>query len=723
LRDVADLGSTMEAAIAVPTTAAARDSSPPAVVIGRPTDESMVGQVVGPYRVIAELGSGAMGKVYTGEHVMLGRRVAIKVLQAAFAADEDSVARFVDEARVVTSIRHPNIVDVIDFGSIDGRSYYVMELLEGETLGERLARERVLGFEAAVRVAEQIAAALASAHDRGIVHRDLKPDNTFLSSHPDYPDHVKVLDFGVAKLVATAEKAAKRRTRAGTVLGTPLYMSPEQCLGSASLDHRSDVYALGVMLYEMVAGVTPFDGEPLAKVLLAHVSDPPVPPREHRPDLPPALEAVILRALEKAPRDRYADMRQMRQAMTAALGMKRMQTAPVAPPPSEAEGKATAASPRVVPPARTARPAAGSVKVDAAVVKPVGRPVRDKLTPAFGVPARPAAVAAVAAAGGAAQAHAMTPTLAIPEMIAASGAEVVDPASEQSRIRDLLVNIILERIRTNRLVLPGLPVAALTALRELSHPNINIGRVAKVLSDDPLLTPQLLWLASSPVYGAGRAPRTVDQAVARLGLRRLRSVLYELAARTVFESPRQRIRDAFRGLWDHSVTVAGLARRVNTELGNPCDGDEMHLAGLLHDAGKPVVGSLLLEAEKVLAREGRWLDDQAWIDVIGSSHRVVGCALADKWNMAPEVKRVIVNCDRYGEGAGAMAANIVCFANAVAKQAGKSVGPIDKDLNEELVGKGAEVLGLDWRFVHTLVVHVGELERLYAPPPAPAPGK
>jgi putative nucleotidyltransferase with HDIG domain len=206
----------------------------------------------------------------------------------------------------------------------------------------------------------------------------------------------------------------------------------------------------------------------------------------------------------------------------------------------------------------------------------------------------------------------------------------------------------------------------------------------------------------------------------RLGLRRLRSVLYELAARTVFDSPRQRIRDAFRGLWDHSVTVAGLARRVNLELGSPCDGDEVHLAGLLHDAGKPVVGSLLLEAEKVLAREGRWLDDQAWLDVIGSSHRVVGCALADKWQMAPEVKRVIVGCDKYGEGAEAKATNIVCFANAVAKQAGKSVGPVDRDANDDLVAQGAETLGLDWRFVHTLIQHVSELERLYAPPP---PGK
>jgi serine/threonine protein kinase len=226
-----------------------------------------------------------------------------------------------------------------------------------------------LAPEAAVRVAEQIAAALASAHDRGIVHRDLKPDNTFLCSHPDYPDHVKVLDFGVAKLVAANDRPAKRRTRAGTALGTPLYMSPEQCLG-----------------------------------------------------------------------------------------------------------------------------------------------------------------------------------------------------------------------------------------------------------------------------------------------------------------------------------------------------------GLLHDAGKPIVGSLLLEAEKVLAREGRWLDDHAWLEVVHSSHRIVGCALADKWQMAPEVRRVIVSCEHYGEGAEARASNLVCFANAVAKQAGKAVGPVDREQVDELVARGAEWLGLDWRFVHTLVQHVGELERLYAPP-------
>ena len=713
----------MEAAIAVPSTAAALEPSS-SVVIHTPAasskDDSLIGHTIGPYRVISELGAGAMGRVYEGEHVMLGRRVAIKVLLAAFAADEDSVARFVDEARVVTSIRHPNIVDVMDFGVIDGRSYYVMELLEGETLGDRLTRERRLEPEAAVRVCEQIAAALASAHDRGIVHRDLKPDNTFLCSHPDYPDHVKVLDFGVAKLVAANEKQQKRRTRAGTVLGTPLYMSPEQCLGSASLDHRSDVYALGIMLYEMVTGVTPFDGEPLAKVLLSHVSEPPAPPRQHRPDLPASLESVILRCLEKAPRDRYDDMRQMRQAMAAALGLKRMQTAPViAPRVDEPALKKTAASPRVAPPAAAGAPPplpapspAGSTKSIAAV-KPPGRV--NKLTPALGTPARGAPTPPVPVAAAA------TPTMVMPELAGAVPSAEADPVDEQKRIRDLLVNIILERIRTNRLVLPGIPVAALTALRELAHPNINIGRVAKVLSDDPLLTPQLLWLASSPVYGGGRPPRTVDQAVVRLGLRRLRSVLYELAARSVFESPRQRIREAFRGLWDHSVTVAGLARRVNVELGNPCDGDEVHLAGLLHDAGKPVVGALLLEAEKVLAKEGRWLDDEAWLEVIGSSHRVVGCALADKWNMAPEVKRVIVGCERYAEGADALASNIVCFANAVAKQAGKAVGKVDRDEVDDLVARGAEQLGLDWRFVHTLIQHVGELERLYAPPPVEPP--
>ncbi len=749
-----------------PAATAARVASPARAA---PVPDALVGRTIGAYRVVAELGEGAMGKVYVGEHQMLGRRVAIKVLQPAFAADEDSVSRFFDEARVVTAIHHPNIVDVIDFGDFEGRSYFVMELLEGETLGDRLASVGRLDPDVAVKICGQIAAALASAHDRGIVHRDLKPDNTFLCSYPDYPDHVKVLDFGVAKLVAEGEGREKRRTRVGTVLGTPLYMSPEQCLGSASLDHRSDIYALGVMLYEMVTGISPFDRGQVTQVLMAHLNDAPVPPRQHRPDLPEALEKVILRTLEKAPSDRYDDMRQLRAAMGAASSAGRLQTAPIVAPETGASAPARslhAKSPMVgdatvplpaaeavlsVPPQPTSTAAPRDASPTERAMSPASVP--EAVGPARVVNApKPVSAAPVVSApkpvSAAKPATARTPagtpkltsaptkTASAPPPVSSAtppmansvlDASILPEAREASaardpkRIRDLLVGIILERIRTNRLVLPGIPVAALTALRELNKPDINIGRVAKVLSDDPLLAPQLLWMSSSAAYGGGRAPRTIEQAVVRLGVRRLRTVLYELAARSVFDSPRSRIRDAFRGLWDHSVTVAGVAKRVCNELKDPIDPDIVHLAGLLHDAGKPVVAALLLEAEKVLAHEGNWLEEDAWMEVITSSHREVGSALAAKWQMAPEIRQVITGCERYGEGPDAIASNIVCFANAVAKHAGKAVGPVNTDLVDQQLADGTEKLALDWRFVHTLVEHVGDLERLYAPAATPAP--
>jgi serine/threonine protein kinase len=280
--------------------------------------ESLVGRTLGSFKVIALLGEGGMGSVYLAEHSLIGRKAAVKVLNAEVAGNEEAAARFFTEARAVAALRHPNIVDITDFGSFEGMPFIVMEYLEGETLAARLERDRVLDDVTAARIALQVAAAAGAAHAQGLVHRDLKPANIFLRQHSDYPDFAKVLDFGIAKLLSAEADSVSYRTQAGAMLGTPAYMSPEQCLGEATLDHRSDIYSLGVVLYVMAAGRLPFDG-PVGRLILGHVHETPQAPLALNPAVSPAMNGIILRAMEKRPANRFASMRELRDALAGIV--------------------------------------------------------------------------------------------------------------------------------------------------------------------------------------------------------------------------------------------------------------------------------------------------------------------------------------------------------------------------------------------------------------------
>jgi serine/threonine-protein kinase len=252
-----------------------------------------------------------MSSVYEAEHALIRRKVAVKVLRSELSVDGVQVQRFFNEARATSAIRHPNIVEVIDVGRLpDGVPYLVMELLEGESLGDRLERTGTLDIPLAIDFARQAASALEAAHALNVIHRDLKPDNLFLVPDQRLVDRelVKVLDFGIAKLRGDLA-APPFDTLVGAVLGTPPYMSPEQCRGlPEEVDERTDVYALGIILYEMVCGRPPFLADGAGELMMLHMTADPEPPSVSRPELPPDLEDVILHALEKRRGDRFANM-------------------------------------------------------------------------------------------------------------------------------------------------------------------------------------------------------------------------------------------------------------------------------------------------------------------------------------------------------------------------------------------------------------------------------
>jgi serine/threonine-protein kinase len=293
--------------------------SPPALVSYPPPTSAVAcysGTMLGGrYRVETILGEGGMGIVYLARHKVIDKRVAVKILRSDFAHQKDITDRFLQEARAASSIGNPHIVDVSDFGELpDGSTYFVMEWLDGVPLSKLTRDRRPVPPEKLVPIARQIADGLAAAHAAGIVHRDLKPDNIFLVQHGSTADFVKILDFGVAKV---ANDASKKVTRAGTLFGTPHYMSPEQAAGTP-VDARTDVYALGVILYEMASGRLPFDSDNLMGILTQHMFKAPVPIRTYQAcaAVPATLEAIIMKALSKQPDQRYATM----QALSEDLG-------------------------------------------------------------------------------------------------------------------------------------------------------------------------------------------------------------------------------------------------------------------------------------------------------------------------------------------------------------------------------------------------------------------
>ena len=296
-------------------------------------NDALIGTLAaGRYRILKLLGEGGMGQVYLAEHVAIEKRVALKVLRSEYATKGEIVTRFQQEAISASRIKHPNVLDVFDFGQLDNGCFYLaMEFLEGCDLADELTRRRVLDAGTGIRVSMQICRALAAAHANGVVHRDMKPENVFLQRTADGEEIVKIVDFGIAQLRSKDDavvETKRRLTRTGMIFGTPEYMAPEQASGKHA-DLRADIYAVGIIMYEMFTGAVPYTGETFLCVLTKHLNEPAPLMNVVYPELTisPHLQAAIMRALEKDPAIRYQTMLEFAQAISgtpdaAALGYR-----------------------------------------------------------------------------------------------------------------------------------------------------------------------------------------------------------------------------------------------------------------------------------------------------------------------------------------------------------------------------------------------------------------
>jgi len=609
---------------------------------------SLVGQTLGSFRITGTLGEGGMGQVYRAEHVLIGRKAAIKVLSSEVASDPDVVARFFNEARAVNDIRHPNIVEATDFGHLGSQPYIVMEMLEGETLEERLGRVGNLDPATTARILAQVASAVGAAHGHGMVHRDLKPANIFLCRHPDYPDFVKVLDFGIAKLTALQGQSTANRTACGAIIGTPAYMSPEQCLGDTNLDFRSDIYSLGVVVYQMVTGRRPFEAEAAGRLIMCHVQAPPPSPCALNPSLPANVGAVILRALEKQREQRFASMHEFRDAFVAAVAASSTGAALpanqscVTPPPLLMTSVPSAVR------SSSSSPVHPTMALGATMLS--GLPTIMGETPAPVVPPPTGSLS------GPRLAPTPTPT-----------AERVN----KQLLCERLADIVRSRMTSHSLPIPQLPPRVLRALDLTAEAEFSFGSMAALLGEEARLATRVVQVANSS--GPVRLhAHNAEQAIRRLGAAGVRTTLLEISARPLLDSREPRLADLFKQSYLHAVAVGLLAQRLMQAHGcSEAEAAEAFHAGLLHDAGKPVIGALLLDMERQMAstKGRRLISDDVMLACIEQTYAKASAQVAAAWQLSSKASQAIERAASQ-VSAGWSLAHALRLADALASQEG-----------------------------------------------------
>ncbi len=589
-----------------PKTLAVSEGTPPNEAQDRES-EGLIGKRIGNYIISKTLGRGGMGVVFVAEHPSIGRRVAVKFLARSYAASSEMSARFSEEARTAASLQHPNVVDILDFGELDGRPYYVMELLEGEDLAAVIKREKRFSVSEITRYLEPVAAALDAAHARGIVHRDLKPANIFVLSGS--PPRVKLMDFGIAKLLDRAKKKLTTRTLDGQILGTPTHMAPEQAMGAVSeICCQTDLYALGVILYEMIAGVQPFRHESAVVLMAMHARDPFVPIEQHRVDCDLEVAAIVERCLAKSPADRPESVREVMGVFRRA---KHAQPLVRSVPKSDASRLSNVA-------AQTESPAS----IAQTVVVP-----EIVLRPSVPFASFPAAAAAVPA-------HLATPVIV-------EGRS--DSADEERRIVDAL----LAKMQRNG-DFPAFVknITQVTRDADLSG-SASAGKLGDTILKDYGLTAKLLRLVNSSYYERfGRKTSSLARAVVVLGFERVRSIALSVA---IHRNPGRKMHAAELAELSINALVSGEVARVLASKLQLRDREEAMVCAMFRNLGRHVVVFYLPEEydriRKNVDESGMSLED-AEFAVLGISTRRLGWRISQAWGLSPRLSASMGDASR-----------------------------------------------------------------------------
>jgi len=616
-----------------------------------------------------------MGIVYLADQQPIRRRVALKVLHPHLAADPAVKARFVNEAAAVCRLNHPSTITVYDFGEAgSGTLYIAMEYVEGRDLRQLVLEERRLPWRRAARVAAQIARSLGDAHAHGVVHRDLKPANVMVFDRGTERDLVKVLDFGVAKILEP-EAGAETLTRSGMLLGTPQFLSPESIRGE-SVDHRADIYALGLILYEMLAARPPFDGKTLARLLTQHLLEEPPPPETVCPslDAPAEFCALVLRMLAKDPAARPASMTDVARALDSMEEPVVVPPAPVARIVAPAHAEPVA--PAVVPAAAEAPPQPGIPREDSpGVIAPA--PAAAPTAPADR--ARPAVPAARAPARA---------------TLAPVAAPAPPPRATAAPVTQGVVERLFARMRAN----PDFPAVA-RVIGELnviaSSETSSAAQLASVILKDVALASKVLRLVNSSYHGpAAGQITTVSHAIVLLGFDAVRD-----AALNVLLMSRARGNPELAEIALGSLLRAAVARNLGARLSGPAAAERAYSCGLFCDLGRYLAAHYFPdewgEAKHVAAAEQLTVET-AVERVLGASLEMLGAAVARSWgfpdvvveSMEPlpsgRLARPRTTADQIRQAAGFASELVTLLSSAAPEDRERKLGSLVKRFGDNL---------------------------------------
>jgi serine/threonine protein kinase len=578
----------------------------------------MLGKSVGNYVIERPLGRGGMGEVYLARHPRLGREAAIKLLDASLS-HPDLVARFFDEAKITASLKHPNVVEIFDFGEVEGRLYYLMELLRGKDLAQELAERGTLPLPLAVDFLRQTCLGLSEVHRAGIVHRDLKPANIFVLDGEPY--QIKLTDFGIAKNTTLTT----RGTSHGQVLGTPVYMSPEQALGQIDrVSPQSDLYSLGIIAHELLTGEPPFTGDSPVQILIRHVQEPPPRLAQRLSGLPPEFVELIDACLAKEPSARPKSAAAIANSLKAVLA-KLVPAIEEAPTSLWNRGRAPQKTDAATAPAR--------IDFDKTLLEPKPSaaydPTLPMLAPLIIDAPRPEPVTNAALIPG--------PSSIAPVSVDKSHAENNEPVRLSKSDRDVFTKLLARMQRRGDMPAFVANVGEVSAKADFES-KYSATQLGGAILKDYALTAKLLRTVNT-LYAArfGVRIHTVSHAIVILGFERVRSIALSISVFNKATSRDQEARATDSAI--HALVSGELAREL-AEMSSKVDPEQAMLCSMFRNLGRHLMIVYLPETYLEIlghAQERTITEDAAATTIVGISLRKIGLGVAEQWNLPPHI--------------------------------------------------------------------------------------